>query len=175
MAVRLNHTIVAAHDRQAAALFLTEIMGLPTPSLLGPFAVVKVGGDTSLDYMETEGEIISQHYAFLVSEAEFDEIFARIRARSLTYWADPSRRERNQINGWDDGRGLYFDDPNGHLLEIITRPYGSGGTAASKPHPLVERKLEPEHDGPVKPQDKGGGTLAAGERPETKMHHPEKS
>ena len=145
MAIRLNHTIVAARENEAAALFLSEILGLPTPSVLGPFAVVKVGEDTSLDFMKTDGEITSQHYAFLVSEGEFDEIFARIRERRLPYWADPSRRERDQINTWDDGRGVYFDDPNGHLLEIITRPYGSGGTAASKPHPLVARKLEPAH------------------------------
>lgn len=137
MAVRLNHTIVAARDKEAAAIFLTEILGLPAPKLLGPFAVVQVGEDTSLDYMDTGSKIVSQHYAFLVSEAEFDEILGRIRERQLDYWADPGRKQRGEINTWDDGRGLYFDDPNGHLLEIITRPYGSGGTAASKPHPLV--------------------------------------
>lgn len=143
MAVRLNHTIVAAHDKDKAARFLTEILGLPAPLLLGPFAVVRVGDETSLDYMDADGEIVSQHYAFLVSEIEFDEIFARIRGRHLPYWADPGREERNQINGWDDGRGLYFDDPSGHLLEIITRPYGSGGTTASRPHPLVAPTLDP--------------------------------
>jgi catechol 2,3-dioxygenase-like lactoylglutathione lyase family enzyme len=140
MTIRLNHTIVSARDKDAAALFLTEILGLSAPVLLGPFAAVQIG-DTSLDYMEADGEIVSQHYAFLVSEAEFDQIFARIRDRRLPYWSDPGRRQRDQINTWDDGRGLYFDDPNGHLLEIITRPYGSGGTAASQPHPLVARKL----------------------------------
>jgi hypothetical protein len=148
MAIRLNHTIVAAHDKETSAMFLTQILGLPAPSLLGPFAVVRVG-DTSLDYMDVKeymganGEITPQHYAFLVSESEFDEIFARIRERRLPYWADPGRHERDQINAWDDGRGLYFDDPNGHLLEIITRPYGSGGTAVSHPHPLVAPTLEP--------------------------------
>jgi hypothetical protein len=147
MAVRLNHTIVAAHDKHTAAMFLADILGLPAPSLFGPFAVVRVG-DVSLDYIDADGEITSQHYAFLVSEIEFDEIFERIRERRLPYWADPGRHERDQINGWDDGRGLYFDDPNGHLLEIITRPYGSGGTAASRPHPLVARTLEPTgHEG----------------------------
>jgi catechol 2,3-dioxygenase-like lactoylglutathione lyase family enzyme len=139
MAVRLNHTIVAARDKEVSALFLTEMLGLPAASLLGPFAVVQIG-DTSLDFMDTDGEIVSQHYAFLVSEAEFDEIFGRIRERQLAYWADPGRKQRNQMNAWDDGRGLYFDDPNGHLLEIITRPYGSGGTTTSKPHPLVAAK-----------------------------------
>jgi catechol 2,3-dioxygenase-like lactoylglutathione lyase family enzyme len=151
MAVRLNHTIIAARDRDASALFLTEMLGLPPPSVLGPFAVVQVG-DTSLDYMDAKeyggnpDEIPSQHYAFLVSEGEFDEIFARIRERSLPYWADPGRRQRDTINHWDDGRGVYFDDPNGHLLEVITRPYGSAGTTASNPHPLVMQTLEPGAD-----------------------------
>jgi catechol 2,3-dioxygenase-like lactoylglutathione lyase family enzyme len=136
MAIRLNHTIVVAHDKQTAAKFLTELLGLPAPSLVGPFAVVRVSDDTSLDYVDTDGEITSQHYAFLVDENEFDEIFGRIRARGLHYWADPGRRELEQINTWDGGRGVYFDDPNGHLLEIITRPYGSGGTTTSRLHPL---------------------------------------
>jgi catechol 2,3-dioxygenase-like lactoylglutathione lyase family enzyme len=142
MAIQLNHTIAAAHDKENSAKFLTEILGLPAPILVGPFAVVQVG-DTSLDYMNVEdyrssanGEIASQHYAFLVSEAEFDEIFERICQRRLPYWADPGRRERDRINTWDGGRGVYFGDPNGHLLEVITRPYGSGGTTTSQPHPL---------------------------------------
>ncbi len=138
----LNHTIVAAKDKTVSAVFLTEILGLPAPLLLGPFAVVRVG-ETSLDYLDADGDIPSQHYAFLVSEVEFDQIFERIRERRLSYWADPHREEPNYINGWDDGRGLYFDDPNGHLLEIITRPYGSGGTAVSKPHPLVASAVAP--------------------------------
>jgi catechol 2,3-dioxygenase-like lactoylglutathione lyase family enzyme len=169
IAIRLNHTIVAARDKEKAALFLTEILGLPAPLLLGPFAAVRVGNDTSLDYLDTDGEITSQHYAFLVSEIEFDEIFERIRERRLSYWADPVRHKRDQINAWDDGRGLYFDDPNGHLLEIITRPYGSGGTAASRPHPLVARTLGPEdHEGrPSGHQGKnGGGSLAIAEQPD---------
>jgi catechol 2,3-dioxygenase-like lactoylglutathione lyase family enzyme len=171
MAIRLNHTIVAAHDKETSATFLSKTLGLPAPSLFGPFAVVQVG-ETSLDYMDAKdytdnGEIAPQHYAFLVSEIEFDEIFGRIRERRLPYWADPGRQERDQINTWDDGRGLYFDDPNGHLLEIITRPYGSGGTAASRPHPLVARTLE-DHEGGRSDQDdkRGGGRLATAERPD---------
>lgn len=147
MAIQLNHTIVAAHDHWASAKFLAEMLGLPPPTVLGPFAMVTVG-DTTLDYMDVEefrgaaGEIAPQHYAFLVSEAEFDEIFARIRERSLTYWADPYRREQGQINRWDGGRGVYFEDPNGHLLEALTRPYGSGGSTTSKPHPLLAATLD---------------------------------
>ncbi len=136
MAIRLNHTIVAAKDKKTAAKFLTAILDVPAPSLVGPFAVVRVSDDTSLDYIDADDQITSQHYAFLVDEKEFDEIFQRIRERELSYWADPGRQERGQINTWDGGRGVYFDDPNGHLLEIITRPYGSGGTTASRIHPL---------------------------------------
>jgi catechol 2,3-dioxygenase-like lactoylglutathione lyase family enzyme len=139
MAIRLNHTIVAAHDKETSATFLTEILGLPAPTVLGPFAVVQVSEDTSLDYHDTEGEITAQHYAFLVDEREFDHIFARIGDRQLPYWADPFRHTRDEINSWDGGRGVYFDDPNGHLLEVITRPYGSGGTTTSQPHPLFAR------------------------------------
>ena len=135
MAVRLNHTIVAARDKDAAARFAAEMLDLPAPAPIGPFAVLQVG-DTSLDFVDSSDEIASQHYAFLVNEDEFDRTFARIRERRLTYWADPFRREPGRINEWDGGRGVYFDDPNGHLLEVITRPYGSGGTTAPKVHPL---------------------------------------
>lgn len=136
MTIYLNHTIVSARDRDGSARFLSEILGLPSPVTVEPFAVVQVG-DTSLDFIESDEEVHSQHYAFLVTEAEFDAIFQRIKDRGLTYWADPSRRKDGQINTWDGGRGVYWDDPNGHLLEIITRPYGSGGTTTDNPHPLV--------------------------------------
>ena len=139
MAVRLNHTIVAARDKDFASHFVAEILGLPTPVSIGPFAVVRVSDDTSLDFVASSEEIASQHYAFLVNEDEFDQIFARIRERGLTYWADPHRHEPGRINEWDGGRGVYFDDLNGHLLEAITRPYGSGGTTTSKVHPLFAR------------------------------------
>lgn len=146
MTVKLNHTIVAAHDHKKSALFLSEILGLDPPVLLGPFALVKVGDALTLDYMQDEREIASQHYAFLVSETEFDEIFARIKQRELPYWADPYKSKADQMNHWDDGRGVYFEDPNGHLLEILTRPYGSAGTTAENPHPLVAEKLEARND-----------------------------
>lgn len=142
MTARLNHTIVAARDKDASALFLTEMLGLPAPMELGPFAVVAVGDQLTLDYVDSEDDIVPQHYAFLVEEAEFDEIFERIAKRGVPYWADPFRQERGSINHWDDGRGVYFDDPNGHLLEIITKPYGSAGTEAQHPHPLIAPKIE---------------------------------
>ena len=167
MAIRLNHTIVAARDKQKAALFLTEILGLPAPLLVGPFAMVRVG-DTSLDYRDAYGEIVSQHYAFLVDESEFDVIFAHIRDRHLVYWADPYRHKRGEINAWDGGRGIYFDDPNGHLLEVLTRPYGSGGTTTSLPHPLFAQTQGPEaHERNRSDQQgkSGGGRLATAEGP----------
>jgi hypothetical protein len=111
------------------------------------------------------GEITSQHYAFLVSEAEFDEIFERIRQRRLPYWADPGRHEPDQINTWDGGRGVYFPEPNGHLLEIITRPYGSGGTTASRVHPLFATTGD-DQGGRSDKQEKHGDSLAAAVRPD---------
>lgn len=127
MPVKLNHTIVAARDKRASAEFLATILGLPAPTAFDPFLVVQAANDVSLDFLDTDGEIAPQHYAFLVSEAEFDEIFGRIRERRLPYWADPFKRRRDEINTRDGGRGIYFEDPDGHLLEILTRPYGSGG------------------------------------------------
>ena len=127
MTVKLNHTIVHARDKRASAAFLSEILGLPAPVPFGPFMGVQTGNEVTLDFLETDEEFITEHYAFLVSEAEFDEIFGRIRERKLPYWADPARHERGKINTRDGGRGIYFEDPNGHLLEILTRPYGSGG------------------------------------------------
>jgi catechol 2,3-dioxygenase-like lactoylglutathione lyase family enzyme len=126
MAVHFNHTILSARDSKASAKFLTEILNLPAPKHWGPFEMVVTENGAYLDYMDTD-EIAPQHYAFLVSEAEFDEIFGRVRERKLAYWADPARKQPNEINHHDGGRGVYFEDLNGHLLEIITRPYGSGG------------------------------------------------
>ena len=140
MTVKLNHTIVAARDKEKSARFLNEILGLDAPTSLGRFALVTVGDELTLDFADVDGDITPQHYAFLISEAEFDEIFNRIVARGLDYWAGPRHRLPGEINHWDDGRGVYFDDPDGHSLEILTRPYGSGGTAAKCPHPLVAKK-----------------------------------
>jgi catechol 2,3-dioxygenase-like lactoylglutathione lyase family enzyme len=126
MTVELNHTIVAARDKQDSAMFLTDLLGLPAPTTFGPFLVVTLGNGVSLDFMDSSEDIRSQHYAFLVSEAEFDAIFNRVRALGLQYWADPFHRVPGEINTRDGGRGVYFDDPNGHVLELITRPYGSG-------------------------------------------------
>lgn len=124
MAVQLNHLIVMARNQAESARFFVEILGLPAATRFGPFLVVQAANGVSLDFDEAEGEVTPTHYAFLVTEAEFDEIFHRIEERHLDYWADPGRHQPGKINGHDGGRGVYFRDPNGHLLEIITRPYG---------------------------------------------------
>ena len=126
MPAKLNHTIVHARDKRVSAKFMSEIMGFPAPIPFGPFLGVQTGNEVTLDFLDTDEEIQVQHYAFLVSESEFDEIFGRIRARKLPYWANPARTQANQINTNDGGRGVYFEDPVGHVLEIITRPYGIG-------------------------------------------------
>ena len=123
MPVHLNHTIVAARDKWESASFLTDLLGLKPPTAFGPFAVVELDNDVSLDFID-DPEIHQRHYAFLVSEQEFDEIFGRIRDRGLPYWADPFERQPGEINTNDGGRGVYWSDPNGHKLEIITVPYG---------------------------------------------------
>jgi catechol 2,3-dioxygenase-like lactoylglutathione lyase family enzyme len=127
MSVQLNHTIVACRDQQRSAAFMTEILGLSPATRFGHFLVVQADNSVSLDFSETSEEIKAQHYAFLVGEEEFDASFGRIREQDVAYWADPGQRRRGEINTRDGGRGLYFEDPDGHLLEILTRPYGSGG------------------------------------------------
>ncbi|WP_217209217.1 VOC family protein [Streptomyces sp. AC550_RSS872] len=127
MTVQLNHTIVAAHDKQASARFLADILGLEVSPQYGPFVPVEIPNGVTLDYADSPDAITPQHYAFLVSEDDFDTIFHRIREAGLTYWADPYHRRAGEINHNDGGRGTYFEDPNGHNLEILTRPYGSGG------------------------------------------------
>ena len=126
MAVELNHTIVTCTDKQASSQFLVEILGLPEPTTFGPFVVVQVANGVSLDYADDHGPVHPQHYAFMVGDDEFDQIHARIVERGLTYWADPFHRHEGEINTNDGGRGLYWEDPDGHNLEIITVPYGGG-------------------------------------------------
>ena len=126
MAVQLNHTIVAVRDKQESATFLSEILGVGGPVPFGPFLVVQVDNDVSLDFADDHGPVHPQHYAFLVDDDRFEEIFGRIRERGLAYWADPFRNRPGETNTNDGGRGVYWEEPSGHFLEIITRPYGSG-------------------------------------------------
>ena len=122
MAVLLNHTIVPVRDKHEGAAFIAEVLGLGPPTPFGPFVCVETANGVSLDYDDRWGTG-HNHYAFLVSEDEFDAIFARVTAQGLTFWADPGHTRQGEING--NGRGFYFEDPSGHNMEVLTRPYGS--------------------------------------------------
>ena len=129
MSISFNHTIVAAHDKAESAAFLTELFGLPDARPFAHFMAVQLDHGATLDYADVPAgeEVRPQHYAFLVGEADFDAIYGRISARGMEHWADPRGERPGQINHNDGGRGVYFRDPAGHYLEILTRPYGSGG------------------------------------------------
>jgi catechol 2,3-dioxygenase-like lactoylglutathione lyase family enzyme len=128
MTAQLNHTIVYSSDQARSARFLAEILGLAAPVRFGPFEVVELDNGVSLDFAAADGPIHPQHYAFLISEADFDAVLGRIREQGLQYWADPRRCRPGEINHHDGGRGVYFPDPDDHYLEVITRTYGSGGS-----------------------------------------------
>ena len=126
MAAQLNHTILWCSDKMRSSAFLTDILGLPPPRPFHHFMVVDLANHVSLDFMEKTGPVARQHYAFLVAEEEFAPIFERIQATGEPWWADPARSRPGEINHHDGGSGVYFEDPDGHLLEVITRPYGGG-------------------------------------------------
>ena len=120
----LNHIIVWTRDKHTSAKFLADILGVAAGKPWGPFVPVKTANGVTLDFVDGEDSVRMQHYAFLVSDAEFDAGFARIKEKGIKYWADPHRSEPGRINHHFGGRGVYFEDPNGHLLELITKPYG---------------------------------------------------
>ncbi len=126
MSIDFNHTLVHAKDTWAAAREVGRVLGLAEPTSYGPFAVLQFDNGTTLDFIEDTGEIKAQHYAFLVGEDDFDAIWDRIKEEERQWWADPHKRKPGEINHEDGGRGLYWQGPDGHWLEIITRPYGSG-------------------------------------------------
>lgn len=128
MTIALNHTIVRSHDKHAGAAFLTGILGIEPAPPWGPFQPVELGNGVVLEYLDVGDEPVqSQHYAFLVDDATFDAAFARIRAAGVPYWADPFHHEPGRINHDHGGRGVYFDDPDGHALELQTTPYTPEG------------------------------------------------
>ncbi|WP_151484085.1 VOC family protein [Streptomyces albicerus] len=132
MSVKLNHAIVHARDNRESAEFLAHILDLEIGTEWGPFIPIAVSNGVTLDFAAIPAEsIVMQHYAFLVTEEEFDGIFQRIQDAEITYWADPHGRQPGEINRNDGGRGMYFMDPAGHGMEVITRPYGSGEPTAS--------------------------------------------
>ncbi len=126
MSIALNHTIIPARDKHASASFLGGILGLADPTEYGPFVVLSIPNGVSLDYIDGGPTFDQHHYAFLVDESEFDPIFERVRASGARYYADPHRTRPGEINHHDGGRGVYFDDPDDHVMEVITRPYGAG-------------------------------------------------
>ena len=121
MAIELNHTIVSARDKEASAEFLAHVLGLPVGAPTGPFVPLVLGNGVTLDFADAD-EVHAQHYAFAVSEAEFDAAFGRIKDAKLDYWADPFHQHGGEINTRNGGRGVYFADPDGHNLELLTRP-----------------------------------------------------
>ncbi|WP_433889533.1 VOC family protein [Streptomyces sp. CA-111067] len=126
MSVELNHTIVHARDNRESAEFLAGILDLKVGPEWGPFVPVATSNGVTLDFASVPVESITpQHYAFLISDEEFDAAFARIRQAGVAYYADPQMKQPGEINRHHGGRGVYFLDPAGHGMEIITRPYGS--------------------------------------------------
>jgi len=125
ISIEFNHLMIFAKDKQKSADFLTGILGLPEPKPAGFFLSINFKNNVTFQYAETNVDFIMQHYAFLVTENEFDEILLRIKESGLEYWADPRKQKPNEYNYNHGGRGLYFLDPSGHGMEIITRPYGS--------------------------------------------------
>lgn len=121
MAIILNHTIVPAHDKDASARFFADIFGLTYDGPAGHFAPVRVNDTLTFDF-DTTDTFERHHYAFHVSDDEFDAILQRVTAAGLAYGSHPWDPENRQLNSWNGGRGFYFRDPNGHLLELMTRP-----------------------------------------------------
>jgi len=122
MEITLNHTIVPSHDNVASAKFYARIFGFDFVKVWGPFAVVKVNPTLALDFTISKN-FSSHHLAFKVSDTQFDEILARIKEDNVIFGSGPSSTEDGKINHNDNGRGAYFKDPNGHVLEILTKDY----------------------------------------------------
>lgn len=118
-----NHMIVWARDKQQSAAFLADILGTGVSPQFGPFIPVKVNNGVTLDFIDSPDPHM-QHLAFLVSDSEFDSAFAKLQQRGIAYWANPDHTGKGEINRHYGGRGVYFEDPSGHWLELITKPYG---------------------------------------------------
>ena len=119
MAIVLDHTIVPAHDKEASAKFFARIFGLPYEGTVSHFAPVRVNDALTLDFDNSE-TFGMHHYAFKVADAEFDAIFQRVKDEQLAYGSGPFSSDNMAINHRNGGRGFYFKDPNGHLLEVLT-------------------------------------------------------
>jgi len=132
MPVQLNHTIVWCTDKKRSAEFLAEMLGRPAPRAFVHFLIVDLDNGVSLDFYQQDEKPALQHYAFLTSEPEFNQVLSRIKQQGLDHWADPARSQRGQINHHWGGRGVYFEDPDGHLLEVVTKSYGDPSGIVSK-------------------------------------------
>jgi len=121
MTAELNHTIVPAHDKKVSAQWLADILGLPVGGEVGPFVQVELGNGVTLDFMNS-ADVSSQHYAFLVDDDTFDAAYKKLLDQGVETWADPDHTVPGEINTRWGGRGVYFPDPNGHNMEILTRP-----------------------------------------------------
>lgn len=131
MTVVINHIVVHCHDKEQSAAFVADVLGLPEPTTFHRFKVVRLDNGATLDFLDSpDHEIVWEHFAFLVGESDFDAIFARIQKRNIQFWADPFSKLPGEINTDDGGRAIYFKDPNNHLLEILTVPYGGERLAA---------------------------------------------
>lgn len=119
MAITLNHTIVPARDKRAAATFIAEILGVTVGDESPPFVPVRLANGVTLDYMN-HSDVSPQHYAFLLDDAEWDAAFERLRQRGVRTWADPDYSQPDSVNTRWGGRGVYFRDPDGHSMEIMT-------------------------------------------------------
>jgi catechol 2,3-dioxygenase-like lactoylglutathione lyase family enzyme len=122
MTITLNHTIVRVRDKDAAARFFAEIFGLPFKGLGGHFAAVRVNDTLTLDFADANGVVASQHYAFHVSDSEFDAILQRVKDAGLTFGSGPRSLEDGKLNDWSGGRGFYYKDRDGHVIELMTMP-----------------------------------------------------
>ncbi|MBQ0963950.1 VOC family protein [Streptomyces sp. RK23] len=125
MSVEFNHTIVLSQDRETSAHFLAKVLGLEVGEPAGMFLPVTTANGVTLDFATVDIDIPMQHYAFLVSEDEFDAVIARLVEDGIPIQADPQGWHPRRINRNDGGRGVYFTDPSGHGMEAFTRPYGS--------------------------------------------------
>lgn len=122
---QLNHIIIPAHDKNASAKFLGDVLGVKPDAQWGPFIPLQTANGVTLDFVDSK-DVRTQHYAFLVDDREFDAGLAKLRKGGIKIWASPHKDGPGEINHHDGGRGVYFEDPNGHLMEMITRPYGGG-------------------------------------------------
>lgn len=119
MAVELNHIIVTARDKHASARFLADILGIPVGEPWGPFVPLRLSNGVTLDFMDLpDGGF--QHCAFQLGDAEFDAALDRIRAARLPYWADPMHQRPGEVAERFHGRAVYFEDPAGHNMELLT-------------------------------------------------------